>query len=88
MIDYPKRRENVILRDAGDDVAVYDPSTGTLVQLNPTALAIWQACDGVTTLDEITGALVVLTGLDADALRVDVDATIEMLTERGLLERE
>jgi hypothetical protein len=76
------------LRETGDEAAIYDPSTGTLFQLNATALAIWQACDGETTVDEITEALVTLTGLSSRNLRFDVDLAINALIDQGLLERE
>ena len=88
MTDRPRHREDLVLRESGDETAIYDPSTGTLFQLNATALAILQACDGETTLDDITEALVVLTGLDAEDLKLDVEATIRALTDQGLLGRE
>ncbi len=88
MIGYPKRREDLILRETGDEVAIYDPSSATLVQLNASALAIWQACDGRTSQEEIADALAVLTGLDAGALLSEVETTISTFVEQGLLERQ
>ena len=88
MNDRPRHREDLVLRESGDEMSVFDPSTGTLFKLNTTALAIWQACDGETTIDEITEALVELTGLDSEDLRPDVEEAIATMTEQGLLERE
>ena len=84
----PKQRENLLVRKAGDEVAVYDPSTGTLVQLNATAFAIWQACDGMTSVDEITAALVLLTGRTTVELEQEVSATVRLFVDQGLLQRE
>ena len=84
----PKQRDNLLVRKAGDEIAVYDPATGTLVQLNATAFAIWQACDGKTAVDEIVDALAELTGLDVEILSHEVEVTVDDLTRRGLLEQE
>ena len=88
MTDRPRQRDNLVVRGAGNEVAVFDPSTGTLVQLNATALAIWQACDGQTTLEEIVQALVLLTGRTTEGLEKVVATTVGALTDQGLLERE
>ena len=84
----PRQRQNLVVRAAGEDVALYNPSTGTLVQLNPTAYAIWQACDGETSADEIADALVALTGRSASDLQQEVESAIEALADQGLLERQ
>lgn len=88
MTERPQHRADLVLRETGDETAIYDPSTGTLFQLNATALAIWQACDGETTLDEITQALVLLTGRLNTELEPQVTATIASLIEQGLLVQE
>ena len=88
MTDRPRHRADLVLRDSGDATAIYDPSTGTLFQLNATALAIWQACDGETTLDEITEALVLLTGRPTAELKPEVSAAITNLMEQGLLKQK
>ena len=89
MNNHPKRRsDDLVVRRTGEDVDIYDPSTGTLVQLNATAFAIWQACDGSTSVQEITEALVLLTGNPAAELEAEVSKTVVALLEQGLLERE
>ena len=88
MTESPRKRENLLVRDAGDETAVFDPSTGVLAQLNATAFAIWRACDGETTPEEIAGALADLTGISSQQLMSEVEATIGTLLEKGLLERD
>jgi hypothetical protein len=77
-----------LVRDAGDETAVFDPSTGVLAQLNATAFAIWRACDGETTPEEIATALADLTGLSSQQILGEVEATIGTLLDQGLLERD
>lgn len=40
--------------------------------LNETALAIWDLCDGGTSVDEMVVAVVELTGIEPDRVRDDV----------------
>jgi PqqD family protein of HPr-rel-A system len=49
------------------EVVVYDPLTGTVHFLNATAAAVWAACDGASTVDEIVdrvGATFVIEDTD------------------------
>lgn len=73
------------MRREGDQTAVYDPETTRLHMLNPSALAIWEACDGETTIDELIDALIELT--DADSTRATDDVTVALrdLREAGLV---
>lgn len=87
MTVHPKQREHLVVREAGQEIAVYDPSTGKLLQLNATAFAIWQACDGGTSIEEITDALILLTGRAPSDLMQEVITTVEALITQGLLER-
>ena len=59
-----------------------------LSQLNATAYAIWQACDGRTTIDEISAAISILTGRSSADLGQEVIQTIDALLKQGLLERD
>jgi hypothetical protein len=56
--------------------------------LNATAFAIWRACDGETTPEEIATALADLTGLSSQQILGEVEATIGTLLDQGLLERD
>jgi hypothetical protein len=48
----PQRNRDVELREVGDESVLVTPSGDTFV-LNPTARAIWELCDGTTTVDEL-----------------------------------
>jgi hypothetical protein len=82
---HPTRIGEVWTRSEGDQTAVFDPSTGTLSRLNPSALAIWELCDGETHRDEIVDALVELTGRIRTEVADEVETTLLKLRQLGLL---
>jgi hypothetical protein len=81
----PRRLGEVWTRQEGDQTAVFDPSTGRLTRLNPSALAIWELCDGETEPSEIVDALVELTGRSQAEIALEVETTIGELQDLGLL---
>jgi hypothetical protein len=58
---------------------------GRSIELNGSALAIWELCDGITTVDEMVGAVVELTGIDEDHVAVDVAGVVEQFGRLGLV---
>ena len=82
---YPKRIGEVWTRSDGDQTAVFDPATGRLTRLNPSALAIWELCDGETGQNEIVDALVELTGRTRTDVSNEVEMTLLTLGQLGLL---
>ena len=81
----PVRRGDVWVRREGSETAVFDPDTGQLHMLNASALAIWEACDGETTPDEIISALIELTELAVEQATAHVTKTVEDLRKAGLV---
>jgi PqqD family protein of HPr-rel-A system len=81
----PLRYGQAWVRRGSDDTAVYNPDTGTLHLLNPSALAIWELCDGETTVGEMTIAVSELTGASLDAAESDVSAALTQLENAGLV---
>ncbi|NND03063.1 MAG: PqqD family protein [Acidimicrobiia bacterium] len=80
----PRRHGQAWVRRGSDDTAVYNPETGTLHVLNPSALAIWELCDGETTGREMAEAVAELTTLDLDAAASDVVAALSQLVSKEL----
>lgn len=78
------RKGQAWVRRGSDATAVYNPDTGALHMLNPSALAIWELCDGATTGREMAEAVAELTTLDFDAAAADVVAALEELSRQGL----
>lgn len=84
----PVRREGVWLRATGEENAVYDPATGGLHLLNETARAIWELCDGETTVEEMITAICELTGLHPDVVTEDVQRTLAEFEQLGIIRWE
>ena len=81
----PTRVGEVWTRSEGNQTAVFDPATGRLSLLNPSALAIWELCDGETDRDEIVDALTELTGRIRAEVAEEVEATLLKLRQLDLL---
>jgi hypothetical protein len=56
----------------------------TQVQLNASAFAIWNLCDGQTTLSEMAEAIGELTGSPVDETLTEVSRTIEEFYSLGI----
>ena len=70
----PRGEENVLLA-----------AQGQATSLNTTALALWELCDGSTSVDEMVSAIDRFFDADAGVIRQDVTATLEELVARGFL---
>ena len=71
-------------RHAGQHMIVY-PERG--LALNDSAAAIARRCDGTRTIGEIAIELATEAGAQRDVVEADALAFIEMLGQKGLLER-
>lgn len=82
----PRQRADVWLRASGDETTLLDPSGNHLYTLNPTALALWELCDGRTSPAEMIDAICTLfTGI-YDVIEEDVERTLEDFTRARLIE--
>lgn len=82
----PRRLGQAWVQREGDRTAVFNPDTGVLHLLNPSALAIWELCDGETTASEMAEAIDEVTGLGAETAESDVVAALSSLNDAGLVE--
>ena len=79
----PLRAETVRVEGReSDPVLVGGPE---VLRLNDTALAIWDLCDGETTLEEMATAVVDLAGVSEDQARSDVVGVVSELAARGVI---
>lgn len=86
MTTYPRRRGNVFREAGSDGTAIYEIDSDGLHVLNPSALAIWELCDGQTSIDEMAVAIAEVTGLEIDVAATEVAATIEIFRQLGLVD--
>ena len=65
--------------------AVVRPRADALVALNPTALALWELCDGQTEVAEMVGAVATLFALDPQTARTDVESALADMRATGVI---
>jgi hypothetical protein len=81
----PVRREGTAAVELDDNVALYDDVGQLLIMLNSSAAAIWECCDGTTTVDDMVRELAAAHPDDADVIGEDVRQTVHKLVELGLV---
>lgn len=70
------------------EIAIYHPTTDSVVLLNPAASVIWRlTADGGTTVDELVPLVAEAFGIDVDETRRGVDTGVEVLVDEQLLVR-
>lgn len=83
----PRHRSGASLREEGSNAVLEDRSNQQLHRLNPTALAIWELCDGDTTVPEMVAAVSDLfAAASVEQLQRDVVGVLRQLTTAGLVE--
>ena len=65
---------------------VLDKAEGLIHQLNTTAAAIWQACDGKATVDDIAAQISEQYEIDNELARADVEKTLHQLEQQKLVQ--
>jgi len=79
------RRRELIVEPVGDELLVYDTTTDEAHQLAPVAAAVFGACDGRATLDEVADAAT--RRLGQKVTPATARDALAILEERGLLDR-
>ena len=81
----PLRRYDVRLHDRETRSYLVVPDGGVAHELNPTARAVWELCDGTTTVDELVDAITQLFSVDRDVAVADVLGIVGQLEAAGLV---
>ena len=65
----PRARQNdLVIQDAANELVVYDKKTDKAYVLNPSAAAVWRACNGKRSVQEIADYLNQTSPTDAQAV--------------------
>jgi len=83
---YPRRRDDLTVRHAGERAMVVDGRGNELGVLNATALALWDLCDGTTSRNEMIDAVCTLWAVPRDVAERDVAAALRQLADLGFVE--
>jgi hypothetical protein len=81
----PQRTDDVSVVEKGEGVTLQHGDDPAVFNLNPSAYAIWNLCDGATTLREMAEAIAELTSTTVDAALDEVAAAIEEFRRIGLV---
>jgi hypothetical protein len=81
---FPLQTDGVVLERI-DSGAILVDTQSRRHQLNDTAVALWELCDGATSVDEMVDAIDVLFTAGTAHVKDDVKATLERLTEVGVV---
>jgi hypothetical protein len=79
------RAEDVIWRRVGDDIVVIKDDGLSTHVLNKTAGFIWELCDGILGIDDISARLCERFDVSFDEARADIEELIKKLTEIGIM---
>ena len=82
----PERRAGASAVQLDDNLALYDDVGQLLILLNRTAAAVWERCDGSTTVEDIARSLSEIHDAAPDVVGEDVRQTVRKLAELGLVE--
>ena len=81
----PQRSPDVVIVESSPDALVVSTSVPTRIVLNGTARALWELCDGATSVEEMTGAVTALFDTDGDTARAEVALGLRDLHDAGLV---
>ena len=82
----PRHAPGVVLHEEETGAQLLAPTTGAVVTLDPLALALWEMCDGETTVQEMTTASCALFDAPQDTVERDITRVLAALEEQLLLE--
>ena len=83
--DRPRRVSGGTVREAEETRIVQQAEPAVQVALNPTAFALWQLCDGCTTVAEMVEAVYDLFDVTPDQAERDVFGGIEQMRSAGIV---
>jgi len=80
-----KRNGQILRKESKEGPVLIDPYRRTLIQLNPTALEIWQLVDGTRSVMEIIEAMRDVFEADEEVLRKDIAGFLEDMMKREMI---
>lgn len=81
----PRQGQGITMVRRGAESLLRD-SHGRLYSLNETAVALWELCDGQTTLDEMVEAVCLVCKVDREQALADLTRTLAELSRSELIE--
>ncbi len=76
---------NILETEVKGDISLYNPKQERVLVLNGPASDIWLLCDGEQSFEHIVQLIAAAYGVQVDAIRPDVEATISRFIAEGFL---
>lgn len=83
--DRPRVKDDLVVHEIDGEVVVFDRSVGGLHHLNASATAVFLACDGDATAEELSREVAHAFGVPTADIQADILPLLDRLTEAGLL---
>ena len=85
----PLRKNNLLLKDLGDEFLIYSAEQKEIHVMNPTAQLIWKMCDGEHNISDIQKEIRAHFSIpDERDIAEDIRSTLKLFHDKGLLENE
>lgn len=82
----PKTSEELAVVELDGEAVIYDPRTGDLHHLNPTATIVFSLCDGTATVREMSQELSGAFGIAPEEIESQVRSLLRRFRAAGLLD--
>ena len=79
------RASGAELKRDGARVFVRDAGRTVVLSLNDTAAALWELCDGSTSIEEMVTAICDMSSIPPSRARSDVETTLALFEQAGLI---
>jgi len=86
-INNPKRRDDLLAQESGEEVMLYDSIADEMHILNPTAQFIWARCDGLHSIEQIADELRIAFAVAPEVnVQNDIVQTLNQFNTKSLLQ--
>lgn len=82
---FPCQRPGIRIERRRERALISDAEQTNVLSLNESAAAVWELCDGRTTIDEMVMAICQVASVRPDQAREDVEMTLAKLEGAGFL---
>jgi len=83
----PLRKRSVLCKRMGQETVLYDKQTEAIHVLNPTAILVWDLCDGEHSLENMEKAIRNEFSVSEErTISQDIQGVIDRFFKEGLLE--
>ena len=83
----PLHKNNLLLKDLGDEFLIYSAEHKELHVINRTAQLIWNLCDGTHSINEIENEVRAHFSIPPEKdITEDIQGTLKIFRDKGLLE--